>query len=302
MQSITYENYADGYFQLFRGGAEIVNNTIKGFCPYGRLKTQNPIIYDEYNKVKGLYIRPHLPGETVYENRKNGWKYMLKVFLGFDDEQIYDILNTYDKKVVGSVPLKCCFTDTGEIVLWNPEKTKDPVPVSRICKTNCKFLKEWGKPLLFYSLKEKYPDGIPVRGWKFERDAEYVICDSFHGPVEDYKDFLIPELFTGKLLKVFNNQNSQYIMSGERFRDLCTELYNLGPIDLSKSWDYTDEEKEQLRKEAEEKARKEQEAKEELERRKNTAGFCHLCGADHAEWNPFEGMYMCSDCYNDMFY
>ena len=55
-----------------------------------------------------------------------------------------------------------------------------------------------------------------------------------------------------------------------------------------------------------EKERKEKEEKEraerELEERKNTPGYCHLCGAKNAHWNPFEGMYMCSDCYYDSKY
>jgi hypothetical protein len=305
-QTITYENYADGYFQLFRSGAEIIEidgkQTIKSICPYGRLTNQSFNVWNKYSKSKGLYIRPHLSGEYVFENRLNGWKYMLKVIMGFDDEQTNNILNTYNKVVASSMPLKCVFTDLGEIVLYNPEKTKDPKPITKICKTQNKFFKEWGEPLIYNSLKEKYPDGIVVRGWKFEKGSEYIICDTFHGPLEDYRNYLIPELYKGKLLEKINNKYNDKILSGEYFKEVCEELYNLGSIDLSSSWDYTEEEKEQIRIQVENEIRKKQEEQEKLERRKHTPGYCSICGAENAKYIPFIEEYRCECCFNDMFY
>ena len=297
-QTITYENYADGYFQLFRGGAEIVEvdgkKEIQGFCPYGRLIKSK--------KSKGLYIRPHLPGEYVYNNRLNGQKYMLKTFMKLDDVQIEQILNTHGAVISADVSLKCVFTDRGEIFLYDANKTKDPKPVSKICKTECNFLKAWGYSLTFYSDKMTHPDGIPVRGWKFEKNAEYIICDTFHGVVEDYKHHLIPELYNkGNLLEKFSDRNTEKMMSGEWYRELCSALYDLGAIDLSSSWDYTDEEKEQMKFEAEERIRKEIEYQEELERRKRTPGYCSICGAEHAEFIPFVDEWRCRDCFRDMF-
>ena len=55
--------------------------------------------------------------------------------------------------------------------------------------------------------------------------------------------------------------------------------------------------------EAKRKAEEEEERKrQELEERKNTPGYCRLCGAEHAEYIPFEEMYLCRDCYYDMKY
>ena len=55
-----------------------------------------------------------------------------------------------------------------------------------------------------------------------------------------------------------------------------------------------------------EKKRKELEEKEkaarELEERKHTPGYCRYCGSEHAEYIPFEGEWMCEDCYYDMHY
>lgn len=50
---------------------------------------------------------------------------------------------------------------------------------------------------------------------------------------------------------------------------------------------------EEERKIQEEKERKER----ELEERKNTPGYCRFCGAEHAEYIPFEEMWLCEDCY-----
>ena len=46
----------------------------------------------------------------------------------------------------------------------------------------------------------------------------------------------------------------------------------------------------------------EERKRQELEERKNTPGYCRLCGAPDAEYIPFEEMYMCRDCYYDSKY
>ena len=30
--------------------------------------------------------------------------------------------------------------------------------------------------------------------------------------------------------------------------------------------------------------------------------YCRMCGAEHAEWIPFEGMWLCESCYYDLKY
>ena len=107
---------------------------------------------------------------------------------------------------------------------------------------------------------------------------------------------MIPEYFVGMLGELYEKSYNH-----EVWLKCCEILYNMDPIDLNESWDYTDEEKEQIRLEAEEKERKEREAAEELERRKHTPGYCRLCGAENAEYIPFEDMYMCRNCFYDMF-
>ena len=74
------------------------------------------------------------------------------------------------------------------------------------------------------------------------------------------------------------------------------------PFKASLEYDYSDEEKAEIL----EKERKEQEAKKQAEielwKRKNTPGYCHFCGAEDAEWIPFEEMWLCESCYYDLKY
>ena len=145
-------------------------------------------------------------------------------------------------------------------------------------------------------MKEKNPDGFDIDGWEFKKGSKYVICSSFHF-LQDLKYMLIPEYFVGELDELYGQ--SYYHSTWLR---CCEILYNVDPIDLNESWDWTDEEKAAIA-EAKRLAEEEEERKrQELEERKNTPGYCRLCGAPDAEYIPFEEMYMCRDCYYDSKY
>jgi hypothetical protein len=142
-------------------------------------------------------------------------------------------------------------------------------------------------------MKENNPDGFDVDGWEFKKGSKYVICSSFHF-LHDLKYMLIPEYFVGELDELYGQ--SYYHSYWLR---CCEILYNVDPIDLNESWDWTDEEKAAIT-EAKRIAEEEEERKrQELEERKNTPGYCRICGAPDAEYIPFEEMYMCRDCYYD---
>ena len=117
---------------------------------------------------------------------------------------------------------------------------------------------------------------------------------------DDFEDIvstaISPEDTNAELIRLFNElfEKSYY---HENWLKCCEILYNMDPIDLNDSWDWTDEEKAAIA-EAKRIADEEEERKrQELEERKNTPGYCHLCGAPDAEYIPFEEMYMCRDCY-----
>lgn len=290
MQTIIYNSFANGYFELYRGGADIINNEIVGKDKYNRFYISD---YVTKARVYPFYLTPR-----IYQDQYNSTECknaMLK-FLNIDCNEVAERKKTgqtFYIKREGNY--KICFTTNGEIVLYDSNKTKDPIRKSKIVKTNCKWFKEWGKSYSYYQLKEQNPGGFEVKGWKFPVGAEYIKCTSFHF-ITDLRLHLIPERFKGDFLELAIKAAYNH----EAWLEINELLYQMNPIDLNECWDWTDEEKEEIRKAEEEKIRKEQEAREELERRKNTPGYCSLCGADHAEWIPFEGMWLCKDCYYDM--
>jgi hypothetical protein len=217
-------------------------------------------------------------------------------FLGIDYNYVVENRrNGKELKIPVSKNFKCVFTKNGEIVIYDGDVTPDPVRKTKTVKTLCKWYKEWGKRYSFHQYKEANPDGFQVDGWVFKPGSKYVVCSSYHF-LQDLKYSLIPEYFKGELDELYAKSYDH-----EVWLKCCEILYNMDPIDLNDSWDWTDEEKEQLRLEAEEKERQEREAAEELERRKQTPGYCHLCGAENAEYIPFEEMYMCRNCFYGMF-
>ena len=288
MQTIVFDSFADGYFKLYRGGAAVFGDEIIGKDKYGRLftQTQNGKEY-----VQPFFLRPYKPNDdwTPTEDKK-----MMLEFLGIDYNYVLEnTRNGKEIKIPVSRNFKCVFTKNGDIVIYDGDVTPDPVRKTKHVKTLCKWYKEWGKKFSFYEMKRKNPDGFDIDGWVFKPGSKYVICSSFHF-LQDLKYMLIPEYFVGELDELYGQ--SYYHSYWLR---CCEILYNVDPIDLNESWDWTDEEKAEIA-EAKRLAEEEEERKrQELEERKNTPGYCRLCGAPDAEYIPFEEMYMCRDCYYD---
>lgn len=289
MQTIVYNDFAGGYFQLYRGGAAVFGDEIIGKDKYNRFITGER---DGKKYVAPFYLIPHRLNDDFNPTED---KKMMMEFLGIDYNYVLECRGKgKDIKIPVSRNFKCVFTKYGEIVIYDGDVTPDPVRKTKRVKTLCKWYKEWGKRYYFYTMREHNPDGFNIDGWEFKKGSKYIKCSSFHF-LQDLKYMLIPEYFVGELDELYKKK---YIH--EVWLKCCEILYNINPIDLNDSWDYTDEEKEQLRLEAEEKERKEREAAEELERRKHTPGYCRLCGAENAEYIPFEEMYLCRNCYYDM--
>lgn len=291
MQTIVFNDFCSGYFELYRGGAAVFGNEIIGKDKYKRLTKKD---WCKGEQLAPFYLTPQAPNDDFnpVENEK-----VMFDFLGIDYNYVLECRrNGKELKIPVSRNFKCVFTKNGEIVIYDGDVTPDPVRKTKTVKTLCKWYKEWGKRYSFHRYKEANPDGFQVDGWVFKPGSKYVVCSSFHF-LQDLKHSLIPEYFKDELEDLYN----KYLYCGEKYWAKVNEyLYNLDPIDLNDSWDYSDEEKEQMRLEAEEKERKEREAAEELERRKQTPGYCAICGAE-AEYIPFLGEYRCRDCFYDMF-
>lgn len=289
MQTIVFDSFADGYFKLYRGGAAVFGDEIIGKDKYGRLLTQTQ---NGKEYVQPFFLRPYKPNDdwTPTEDKK-----MMLEFLGIDYNYVLEnTRNGKEIKIPVSKNFKCVFTKNGDIVIYDGDVTPDPVRKTKHVKTLCKWYKEWGKKFSFYEMKEKNPDGFDIDGWEFKKGSKYVICSSFHF-LQDLKYMLIPEYFVGELDELYGQ--SYYHSHWLR---CCEILYNVDPIDLNESWDWTDEEKAAIA-EAKRLAEEEEERKrQELEERKNTPGYCHLCGAENAEYIPFEDMYMCRHCFYGM--
>ena len=291
MQTIVFDNFADGYFKLYRGGAVVFDNEIIGKDKYGRLFTST---INGKTRVEPFYLRPFKPNDnyTPDEDKK-----MMLEFLDIDYNYIIEnTRNGKNIKIPVSRNFKCVFTKNGEIVIYDGDVTPDPVRKTKRVKTLCKWYKEWGKKFSYYEMKEKNPDGFDVDGGEFKTGSKYGICTSFHF-LNDLKYMLIPEYFFGELDELYGKSYHHLYWA-----QCCEFLYNVNPIDLNESWDWTDEEKKRIieaKRIAEEEAERK---RQELEERKNTPGYCHICRAPHAKYIPFEEMYMCEDCYYDFKY
>lgn len=291
MQTIVFNDYAGGYFELYRGGAVVSGDKIIGEDKYNRFTTHER---DRKNYVVPFYLLPRASIDRFSSTEDE--KVMFK-FLNIDyDYVVENRRNGKELKIPISKNFKCVFTTNGEIVIYDGDETLDPIRKTKKVKTLCKWYKEWGKRYYFYQSIGENSDGIEIKGWVFKPGSKYVICSSFHF-LDDLKYKLIPEYFVGELDKLYKiHYEPQYWKKANEM------LYNTDPIDLNESWDWTDEEKAAIA-EAERLKQEEAERKRiELETRKNTPGYCRFCGAEHAEYIPFEEMYLCRDCYYDMRY
>ena len=174
-----------------------------------------------------------------------------------------------------------CFSEALELVLYFGEDK--PVRKEKMVKSNTKHRLTWT-----HNTKHQF-DGTPAtyKYWDVKDKSKLIICSISL----DHVNYIFPEL-------EFKFDHYWAYYDEPKIPDLIMNE----PFKASREYDYSDEEKAEIL----EKERKEQEAKERAERelleRKNTPGYCYFCGAEHAEWIPFEGMWLCSDCYYDLRY
>ena len=175
MQTIVFDDFASGYFELYRGGAEVFGDEIIGKNKYNRLLKTD---WCEDKKVGAFYLTPLAPNDDF--NPTENQKVMFD-FLGIDyDYVVENRRNGKELKIPVSRNFKCVFTKNGEIVIYDGDVTLDPIRKTKKVKTLCKWYKEWGKRYSFHQYKEANPDGFDVDGWEFKHGSKYIICSSFH--------------------------------------------------------------------------------------------------------------------------
>ena len=184
-----------------------------------------------------------------------------------------------------------CFDANGRLVFYR-KPDKAPVKAEKFCKTRNKFYKEWVRPYTEYG--ESAPP-FTVRGYKFTKGQDYVVCSQ---PREYYQ--IIPE--------ILRRPDCPKFCFGQASK-LFEFLYELEPVDLSGSWDYSEEEKAVFETEIEKVKEEKRRYMEELEERKRTPGYCSVCGCEGAELreDPYaydmygtrNMVWLCPDCYHD---
>lgn len=201
-------------------------------------------------------------------------------------EQLFNLFNISDTKdseyLVKNIEPWICFSEALELVLYFGEDK--PVLKEKTVKSNTKHRLTWT-----HHSKHRF-DGTPAtyRYWDVKDKTKLVICSIIN---LDCLEQTFPELG----YKFDQNW-------GCYDNPKVPELILNEPFKASREYDYSDEEKKVIIEKEQRKIEEEECKQKELEERKNTPGYCRLCGAEHAEYIPFEGMYMCHECYWDRKY
>ena len=202
-------------------------------------------------------------------------------------EQLFDMFGVNADEVkehdylIKNIEPWICFTDNLDILLYFGEDK--PVIKEKTIKSNTKHRLTWS-----HYLKHKF-DGTPAtyKYWDVKDKSKMIICSISL----DHLNYIFPEL----------EYKFDHCWAFKK-EPVVPELIMNEPFKASREYEYSEEEKAKII----ENERKIQEEKEklslELLKRKNTPGYCNLCGAEHAEYIPFEGIWMCNNCYWDSKY
>ena len=202
-------------------------------------------------------------------------------------EQLFDMFGVNADEVkendylIKDIDPWICFTENLEMMLYFGEDK--PVIKEKTVKSNTKHRLTWS-----HYLKHKF-DGTPAtyKYWDVKDKSKMIICSISL----DHLNYIFPEL----------EYKFDHCWAFKK-EPVVPELIMNEPFKASREYEYSEEEKAKII----ENERKIQEEKEklslELLKRKNTPGYCNLCGAEHAEYIPFEGIWMCNNCYWDSKY
>lgn len=192
----------------------------------------------------------------------------------------YDIHDLKGPIYIENVDPWLCFTEDNELVLYFGEDK--PVLKTKSSKIFTKHAKIWARHCTWTSGVNEY------KYWDVKDKSKLLFCG------QSTINRVFPE-FDWKNIDPYGK---------------CIRYIELGVFRASDPYDYSDEEKaEILRKKAEAEERHRQYL-EELERRKNTPGYCCRCGCEGASYveDPYDAdiygvsnyRWLCSRCYDDI--
>ena len=283
-QSVVLHNYPFGlYIKLYRGGFDKENK--KGIDPCFR--SSDPVndivsgrIPKEYPIERGITLAAmNMKNDNGISRER--FISVGKFFFGEDFEEKMVNLKE-DEFIAVDGEWMLVFSHCNDLVLYRKENNNFiPKKVTKECTAYSKFYKTWnnlGSFRLCKNEKGKYT----VKGYDFGK-VDFVLAS----PPSHYRDFL-PEY--GKTVEMKG--------MSEPWDEYADRIYKLPPIDLGKSWDYTEEEKSKFKEEADKIIQKRKEEERKLEERKHTPGYCEMCGepADYVI-DPYD-----ADIYNITIY
>lgn len=265
-----------GFFLFFRGGYDL--EARKGLDPY-EFDTDPVSTYRGYSgnfPVKNGYL---IHAHTDEERVKVGM-----FFFGesFSLEPKKDYITSGEWMLCFDKNLRTVFYHKGEPA---------PVRTTKLCKTRGKFYKEWIRP--FHEYQPGFIPPCEISGYSFKKGQDYLVCC---GSTFSYYE-IVPE--------VARREDFQKVLHST---ELCEYMWNLEPVDLSESWDYSEDEKAGFREKFREIDEQRRKNAEELEMRKATPGFCDVCGApaEYVEdpyayemYGTHNMVWLCPDCYHD---
>ena len=189
---------------------------------------------------------------------------------------------------------KVCFDAQARLVLFDAS-LKNPKRIVEKSKTRSKKFQEWTR------YGQHATGGPPwvYHGWKFKDPGDYLIIDIdvrwLYKLLPDEAEKIIPEPWNYDYQKV------------------AWELWELDPINLDDSWDWSDQKKLEIAAYNDSLRALERKKREELEILKKTPGHCCICGAPGAKlsaipgslgWGdtvPSETFWICERCWNDRY-
>lgn len=232
--------------------------------------------YGYKNRMRENYMKESYPAllhfsyESEYSFLKDGHTTPIEM------RTFFGIDDTKREFLIDGVNPWLCFTENGDLVLYFGEDK--PILKTKTVKGRTRHRRFWQKSNNWFVGESTY------YYWKVNDKTKLLICST------SIMKGCFPELKTNEFGVVNTIENGVFRCSDE--------------------YDYTEDEKREIRtKQIQEEQRKRAE-KEELERRKNTDGFCSCCGSEHASLvtNPFEYdvngrvvyQWLCPSCYNDI--
>lgn len=183
------------------------------------------------------------------------------------------------RHVIENINPWLCFTEGCDLVIYfGEDKPVKKYKTSKICTKHKKF---WA--------------------WqcKWDKDEAYLYWDVKH------KDKLIVCRYSN-ILESFPELESYR----QRYHYMSFDVYHVEPFRATDEYDYTSEERAEIIRKQEEERRRREEYEAELERRRNTPGYCECCGSELADYvpdpydydinNTVNYRWLCSHCYESI--